>query len=44
MLGIREIQEIIPHRHPFLLVDCIEELEPGEIGRASCRERVCQYV
>ena len=29
MLGIKEIQEIIPHRHPFLLVDCIEELEPG---------------
>ena len=28
-LGIKEIQEIIPHRHPFLLVDCIEELEPG---------------
>ena len=21
--------EIIPHRHPFLLVDCVEELEPG---------------
>lgn len=30
MLGIKEIQEIIPHRHPFLLVDCIEELVPGE--------------
>lgn len=29
MLGINEIQEIIPHRHPFLLVDCIEELEAG---------------
>lgn len=29
MLGIKEIQEIIPHRHPFLLVDRIEELEPG---------------
>ena len=29
MLGIKEIEEIIPHRHPFLLVDCIEELEPG---------------
>jgi beta-hydroxyacyl-(acyl-carrier-protein) dehydratase fabZ len=29
MLGIKEIQEIIPHRHPFLLVDCIEELEAG---------------
>ncbi|MFC2470397.1 MAG: 3-hydroxyacyl-[acyl-carrier-protein] dehydratase FabZ, partial [Lachnoanaerobaculum gingivalis] len=24
MLGIKEIQEIIPHRHPFLLIDCIE--------------------
>ena len=30
MLGIKEIQEIIPHRHPFLLIDCIEELTPGE--------------
>ena len=30
MLGIKEIQEIIPHRHPFLLVDKIEELIPGE--------------
>ena len=29
MLGIKEIQEIIPHRHPFLLIDCVEELEPG---------------
>lgn len=28
-LGIKEIQEIIPHRHPFLLIDMIEELEPG---------------
>ena len=29
MLGIKEIEEILPHRHPFLLIDCIEELEPG---------------
>ncbi len=29
LMGIKEIQEIIPHRHPFLLIDCIEELEPG---------------
>ena len=29
LMGIKEIQEIIPHRHPFLLVDCIEELQPG---------------
>lgn len=25
-----EIMEIIPHRHPFLLIDTIEELEIGE--------------
>lgn len=29
MLTTTEIMEIIPHRHPFLLVDTIEELEPG---------------
>ena len=34
-LGVKEIEQIIPHRHPFLLVDCIEELEPGvrAVGR-----------
>lgn len=25
-----EIMEIIPHRQPFLLIDTIEELEPGQ--------------
>lgn len=29
-LGIKEIEQIIPHRHPFLLIDYIEELTPGE--------------
>ncbi|MEE8372902.1 MAG: 3-hydroxyacyl-ACP dehydratase FabZ, partial [Dehalococcoidia bacterium] len=29
-LGSREIQEIIPHRWPFLLVDKVIELQPGE--------------
>ena len=29
MLGIKEIGAIIPHRHPFLLIDCIEEVVPG---------------
>jgi len=29
-LDIKQIQEIIPHRHPFLLVDYIEDYEPGE--------------
>ncbi len=28
-LGIKEIEEILPHRHPFLLVDYIEDYEPG---------------
>ncbi|MDE6364544.1 MAG: 3-hydroxyacyl-ACP dehydratase FabZ, partial [Lachnospiraceae bacterium] len=25
----KEIMEIIPHRHPFMLIDTIEELEEG---------------
>lgn len=28
-LGAAAIRELIPHRYPFLLVDRIEELEPG---------------
>lgn len=28
-LDINGIQKIIPHRHPFLLVDYIEDYEPG---------------
>lgn len=30
MLDSNQIQEIIPHRYPFLLVDKIEKLEPGK--------------
>lgn len=30
VLDIRAIQEILPHRYPFLLVDRIVELTPGE--------------
>lgn len=29
-LNISQIQEIIPHRHSFLLLDYIEDYEPGE--------------
>ena len=29
-MDINEIQKIIPHRHPFLFVDRIVELEPGK--------------
>lgn len=41
-LGIEEIKKIIPHRHPFLLVDYIEDYEPGEYAVGykcvTCRE------
>lgn len=30
MLTIKEIQEIIPHRYPFLLLDKVEEIEEGK--------------
>ncbi len=30
IMETKEIMEIIPHRHPFLLIDAIEELEPGK--------------
>ena len=29
MLSIEEIQALLPHRYPFLLVDRVVELEPG---------------
>ena len=29
-LDINQIKEIIPHRHPFLLLDYIEDYEPGK--------------
>lgn len=29
MLNITDIQKIIPHRYPFLLIDKVTEMEPG---------------
>ena len=29
-LDINQIKQIIPHRHPFLLIDYIEDYEPGQ--------------
>lgn len=29
-LGIKEIEQIIPHRHPFIMIDYIEDYVPGE--------------
>jgi 3-hydroxyacyl-[acyl-carrier-protein] dehydratase len=33
VVDIREIQRVLPHRYPFLLVDRIIELEPGRRAR-----------
>lgn len=30
MMNIKEIESVLPHRYPFLLVDRILELEPGQ--------------
>lgn len=32
LLTTKEIMEIIPHRQPMLLIDTIEEMEPGKRG------------
>ena len=37
-LGRGEIEEILPHRDPFLLIDEVVELEPG--ARVVARKRV----
>jgi 3-hydroxyacyl-[acyl-carrier-protein] dehydratase len=29
-MNINEIKKIIPHRYPFLLIDAVDELEPGK--------------
>jgi 3-hydroxyacyl-[acyl-carrier-protein] dehydratase len=30
MMDIREIEQILPHRYPFLLVDRVVEVVPGQ--------------
>ena len=34
-LDIKQIQQIIPHRHPFLLLDYVEDYEPGQYAIAD---------
>lgn len=38
ILDSTEIQKILPHRYPMLLIDCVEELIPGE--KAVARRNV----
>lgn len=35
VLNSNQIQEIIPHRYPFLLVDRIDELESGKYAKGT---------
>jgi 3-hydroxyacyl-[acyl-carrier-protein] dehydratase len=35
VLGRAQIEEILPHRDPFLLIDRVTELEPGEYAVAE---------
>ena len=37
-LNINEIMEILPHRHPFLLIDAVDEMEVGV--KAGARKKV----
>ena len=43
MLGRAEIEEILPHRDPFLLVDEVVELVPGErvVARRTVTDEDC---
>ncbi|WP_176230551.1 3-hydroxyacyl-ACP dehydratase FabZ, partial [Candidatus Hakubella thermalkaliphila] len=43
MLSQDEIKEIIPHQEPFLLLDEVTELEPGERVVAYKRVREDEY-
>jgi len=38
-----QIQEIIPHREPFLLVDRVRELEPGKTAVGEKTVKVDEY-
>ncbi len=33
MLNIEEIKKILPHREPFLMIDRVDELEPGKVAK-----------
>lgn len=43
MLDIKQIQEIIPHRYPFLLLDRVDELEAGVKVKATKNVTMNEY-
>ncbi|WP_461206998.1 3-hydroxyacyl-ACP dehydratase FabZ [Clostridium sp. DL1XJH146] len=42
-LDIKQIQEIIPHRYPFLLIDKVEEIEEGKKATAYKNVTMNEY-
>jgi 3-hydroxyacyl-[acyl-carrier-protein] dehydratase len=38
VIGFDEVCRLLPHKYPFILVDVVEELEPGK--RIVCRKNV----
>ena len=46
VLNTQQIQEILPHRYPMLMLDTVEELVPGEkavaIKNISVNEEIFQ--
>lgn len=43
MLNQDQIKQIIPHRHPFLLIDEITELTPGEVAVGKKHVKIDEY-
>ena len=44
-ISAQEIESILPHRFPFLLVDRVLELSPGPLGTAETNFRMAEiYV
>lgn len=44
MIDVMKIQEILPHRYPFLLVDKITELKVGEVVRGYKNISISDHV
>ncbi|GAJ25979.1 (3R)-hydroxymyristoyl-[acyl carrier protein] dehydratase [Liquorilactobacillus sucicola DSM 21376 = JCM 15457] len=44
VLDVTEIQKIIPHRYPMLLIDRVDELVPGEMAVAKRNVTVHEEV
>lgn len=43
MLDIRQIQEILPHRYPFLLIDRVDELIEGKSAKGVKNVTINEY-